>query len=144
MPLSVDQVRRFARHISLSDVGPTGQERLLGATAVVCGGGLAAQIAKEYLMAAGVGQVVMGEFGQRATVAAILSPHLVEVRSFRNVRGEAVLTVNEGGSGAEAVIAGTLAATELLWRLLRGDVGPEERVLTLPLDGGEPVAKECP
>jgi hypothetical protein len=50
-------------------------------------------------------------------------------------------------SGAEAVVAGTLAATEVLWILASGDLrkGPRARHLRLPLDpGGEPRTQKIP
>jgi len=55
--LTEDQIRRYARHILLPDVGGTGQERLLGAavTVPVGPGGDAAVAALAYLAAAGVG-----------------------------------------------------------------------------------------
>lgn len=57
MALTEDQIRRYARHILLPDVGGTGQERLLGATVSVPVGpdGDAAVAALAYLAAAGVG-----------------------------------------------------------------------------------------
>lgn len=144
MPLSVDQVRRFARHISLPDVGPAGQERLLASTAFVCGTGLAAQVAQEYLTAAGVGRVVEGETRKRATVQVTFDSNHVELRSYTRDRPEAFLLVNPGEAGAAAVVAGTLAATELLWRLLRDETEPDDRILRLSLDGSDPLVKDCP
>lgn len=51
------EVRRYARHISLSAVGATGQERLLASTAWILGDDLLAETATLYLTAAGVGAV---------------------------------------------------------------------------------------
>ncbi|HVR64915.1 MAG TPA: ThiF family adenylyltransferase [Polyangia bacterium] len=50
-------VQRYARQIALSEVGPDGQERLLGARVAVVGGDLTAQVAAHYLAAAGVGRL---------------------------------------------------------------------------------------
>jgi hypothetical protein len=46
--------------------------------------------------------------------------------------------------GAAAVLAGTLAASEAIWALLRptGEATTAIRHLRLPLDGGEPLAQE--
>ncbi len=59
MALTEDQIRRYARHILLPDVGGRGQERLLGATVTVPvgPGGDAAVAALAYLAAAGVGRL---------------------------------------------------------------------------------------
>ncbi|HUH01083.1 MAG TPA: ThiF family adenylyltransferase [Kofleriaceae bacterium] len=59
MALREDQVRRYARHVLLPDVGGHGQERLLAAmvTVEVQPGDAAAIVALAYLAAAGVGRV---------------------------------------------------------------------------------------
>lgn len=54
-----DQIRRYARHVLLPDVGGTGQARLLAATVVVDGSGAAGRIAAMFLVAAGVGTVIV-------------------------------------------------------------------------------------
>ena len=62
--LSDDQIRRYARHILLPEVGGRGQERLLAAAvAIEVGPGRAAEVAAlTYLAAAGVGRLaVLGE-----------------------------------------------------------------------------------
>lgn len=57
--LREDQVRRYARHVLLPDVGGHGQERLLAATVTVevRPGDAAAIVVLAYLAAAGVGRV---------------------------------------------------------------------------------------
>jgi molybdopterin/thiamine biosynthesis adenylyltransferase len=59
--LTDDQIRRYARHILLPDVGGRGQERLLaGAVTVAIGPGRdAAVVAIAYLAAAGVGRLAI-------------------------------------------------------------------------------------
>jgi hypothetical protein len=64
--LREDQIRRYARHVLLPDVGGRGQERLLGARVCVeLGPGRAAETAAlAYLAAAGVGTLVLaGDVG---------------------------------------------------------------------------------
>ncbi|HUS65446.1 MAG TPA: ThiF family adenylyltransferase, partial [Kofleriaceae bacterium] len=62
--LREDQIRRYARHVLLPDVGGRGQERLLAAAvAVDLGGGPAAVAAVAYLAAAGVGRIALAGDG---------------------------------------------------------------------------------
>jgi adenylyltransferase/sulfurtransferase len=63
MALSEPQIRRYARHVLLPDVGGTGQARLLAGAARlerVTGAGEAALL---YLAAAGVGTIVVADGG---------------------------------------------------------------------------------
>ena len=53
---------RYARHLSLPEVGPEGQERLADSTVLIVGlGGLGCPAAT-YLAAAGIGRVVLNDF----------------------------------------------------------------------------------
>ncbi|MEI6652081.1 MAG: ThiF family adenylyltransferase, partial [Chlorobiaceae bacterium] len=57
MPLNDSQRERYARHLSLSEIGEEGQERLLNAKVLVIGaGGLGSPVAF-YLAAAGTGTI---------------------------------------------------------------------------------------
>jgi adenylyltransferase/sulfurtransferase len=57
--LREDQIRRYARHVLLPDVGGRGQERLLAAAVAVEVGGAAEIAALAYLAAAGVGRIAL-------------------------------------------------------------------------------------
>jgi len=55
MPLSPDQLERYARHIVLKEIGGPGQQRLRAATVAIVGAGGLGAPAALYLAAAGVG-----------------------------------------------------------------------------------------
>lgn len=59
MPLTDEQVDRYSRQIILPEVGGTGQEKLLGARVRVSDRGSVGAWASRYLVAAGVGEVVI-------------------------------------------------------------------------------------
>lgn len=119
-----DQVRRYARHILLPDVGGVGQQRLLAATARLgdlAGGGGAALV---YLAAAGVGTLVVED---EALVGAEDVGVLFELADVGRPRREAArarvaalnpdASVAEHGAGpvvivgpGEPLLAGALAA----------------------------------
>src|ERR1051326_3068419 len=55
--LTLDQARRYARHIILPEVGPIGQRQLLAAKVLLIGAGGRGSPAALYLAAAGVGKI---------------------------------------------------------------------------------------
>ena len=68
-----EQVRRYARHILLPDVGGLGQTALLTATAQVDVADAAGLIAASYLTAGGTGTLIAEHAGE---------PHLTALRAF--------------------------------------------------------------
>lgn len=54
-----EQLLRYSRHILLDEIGIEGQQRLLGATALVIGAGGLGSPAAMYLASAGVGRIVL-------------------------------------------------------------------------------------
>ena len=60
--LSLEEMQRYARHLSIPDVGPEGQKKLKAARALCIGaGGLGSPIAM-YLAAAGIGEIGIVDF----------------------------------------------------------------------------------
>jgi sulfur-carrier protein adenylyltransferase/sulfurtransferase len=62
--LSVDEVRRYSRHLIIPDVGMAGQKRLKNAKVLVIGAGGLGSPALLYLAAAGVGTIGLAEFDE--------------------------------------------------------------------------------
>jgi len=62
--LSIDEVRRYSRHLIIPDVGMAGQKRLKNAKVLVIGAGGLGSPALLYLAAAGVGTIGIVEFDE--------------------------------------------------------------------------------
>jgi len=69
--LADDQIRRYARHVLLREIGGRGQQRLLAGSVRVEGLGRAADEAARYLAAAGVGTLVLAP-----ELAAAIASHV--------------------------------------------------------------------
>jgi len=62
LPLTPEELQRYSRHLLLTEIGPTGQERLKAAKVLLIGaGGLGSPLAL-YLTAAGIGTIGMVDF----------------------------------------------------------------------------------
>jgi molybdopterin/thiamine biosynthesis adenylyltransferase len=55
MKLTDDNILRYSRNILIQEIGPEGQEKILGSSALVVGAGGLGSPALLYLVAAGVG-----------------------------------------------------------------------------------------
>jgi len=62
--LTIDEVRRYSRHLIIPDVGMSGQKRLKNAKVLVIGAGGLGSPALLYLAAAGVGTIGIAEFDE--------------------------------------------------------------------------------
>ncbi len=62
--LTIDEVRRYSRHLIIPDIGMTGQKRLKNAKVLVIGAGGLGSPALLYLAAAGVGTIGIAEFDE--------------------------------------------------------------------------------
>lgn len=138
IPLREDQIRRYARHVLLPDVGGVGQKRILAATVVVDDAGAAGAAAICYLAAAGVGTIVVTD---RGAVGAADVGALYEAADVGRARLDAVrdrvaalnpdVRVVDAGDGralprlaasdaVEAIGEGAAAAGRLLREIVSG------------------------
>lgn len=62
--LTIDEVRRYSRHLIIPDVGMSGQKRMKNAKVLVIGAGGLGSPALLYLAAAGVGTLGIVEFDE--------------------------------------------------------------------------------
>ena len=109
MKLSISQTQRYARQILLDEVGARGQLRLLATSVRVDGTGAAAEEATRYLVAAGVGTVVVepGLLAEHRDVWADLNEEVVLTSA-----GTGSHTIELDGSSSR--LEGARAALSLL------------------------------
>src|SRR5580700_10011816 len=62
MALSPSELRRYSRHLSLSEIGPAGQEKLRASRVLIVGAGGLGSPAALYLAAAGIGTLGVLDF----------------------------------------------------------------------------------
>ena len=126
MPLREDQIRRYARHVLLPDVGGVGQSRLLDAAIRVdVGPGRDAEVAAlVYLAAAGVGTLVLGGDADGAVTAGEIAG------------GIAYGAADTGRSRREA-IAARIAAINPDVRVVAGADSPGAEPLVVPGGPGD-------
>ena len=111
---------RYARHLNLPGVGPEGQRRLGVGQAQVQARGLAGQVARRYLEAAGVGLVNEAPGpGQGATSRAGVHPATADAVDGGADAGAWVAGAVEEPS-CRAVVAGAVEALATLRGLLDG------------------------
>lgn len=121
--LTEPQIRRYARHILLPELGGRGQERLLGGAVYLdLDAGGAAIAALAYLAAAGVGHLVVGgDHAGPVTEADLTSGILYGALDLGRPRLEALrdrvgrlnpdVTLSPGGPADAAIALGPLAPT---------------------------------
>jgi adenylyltransferase/sulfurtransferase len=109
-----DQVRRYARHILLPEIGGIGQRKLLAAAALVRDAGGAGSVALVYLAAAGVGTLAVSDeravrpedVGFLYELADVGTPRREAARTRIAALNPDVTVVAEGGRPVETGGAG--------------------------------------
>ncbi len=143
MSLTEQQIRRFARHILLPEVGGKGQERLLSASVRVTGEGALSALADAYLQAAGVattiepGTLLRLEI-QRPGLATVQIQVIGQTHDWTIEVGGKVGTARapqDHGRSETCLLAASLAAFEALRVIL--NLGTPERVWHV--DGLDPA-----
>ena len=107
MPLSTEDVERYARHVLIPDVGMEGQRRLKNARVLVVGAGGLGSPALMYLAAAGVGTIGVAD---------------ADVVEASNLQRQVVHGVADVGRLKSESAAETLASINPLVRVVRHDV----------------------
>jgi len=114
-----DQIRRYARHVLVPDVGGVGQERLLAAAVRIDARDPAARAAAVYLAAAGLGTIVADDPALAARLTA-QNPDVRVVASgdARDLTFEDLGLAERPGAGhADALVRGGAAACRLIHQL---------------------------
>lgn len=99
MPLSSDELARYARHLALSEIGPAGQEKLRGARVLVVGAGGLGSPAALYLAASGIGTLGLADC-DRVDVSNLQRQVLFDTAGIGRLKSEAarerLLALNPG------------------------------------------------
>jgi hypothetical protein len=104
--LQGDQIRRYARHVLLPDVGGVGQARLLASTVAIDPRDPAERIAFDYCAASGVGTIaLLVDDPALIARAAALNP---DVRVIVSAEGPRLPHVDETDSWVQAGAAATM------------------------------------
>jgi hypothetical protein len=122
--LTEDQIRRYQRHLVLPEIGGRGQERLLAASVRVEGRGPAAEECARYLVAAGVGRVVVDPRLDRTSLDG-MNPDVVVSPAGQGppgaTQGEAELATQPLGLEAGR-LAGAMAAAAAVLQLVGREI----------------------
>lgn len=113
MALTEAQIRRYARHVLLPDVGGVGQQRLLDATVTLDVTSPAAAVTATYLAAAGVGALALR--GAAPALVARLRALNPDVRISDTPADDTVhCTIT-----AADFVAGGKEACRIVWEIVR-------------------------
>ena len=93
--LAAEDRQRYARHLTIPEVGPEGQERLLAGSVLLVGGGGLGSPAALYLAAAGVGKITIADD---------------DVVELSNLQRQVLYRTDEIGQGKALVAVRTLKA----------------------------------
>jgi adenylyltransferase/sulfurtransferase len=128
MPLSDEQLERYARHIVLKEIGGEGQKKLLSAHAVVIGAGGIGSPVIQYLAAAGVGRITIVDD---------------DIVSLSNLQRQTLFTTNDVGAGkaekAAAFVRAINPSLAVEFRAERIDGGNAARLL----EGADLIVDGC-
>ncbi len=112
------QRERYARHLRLPEVGESGQRTLLASAVRVRGCGRAAETATVYLVAAGVGRVII-----EPKLFLRLAPRLARLNDDSGVTTAGTFDLAIDPAPADRRAAGAMSALGAVFALTRGGDG---------------------